>query len=261
MGFGIANGKSTYPNGQFILAGEAFAVHDDVPGPVEGTGLFWAYLNGARSGHVYHYVARLPELATDMVSSCPTSPRTFYRLPWKAGKLHQVTQGNHGSLTHNGPQQFAFDFVMPKNTVGRATRGGVVRAVVENLTATSNPKAVEIIEDLFGKEAALKVWKPGNSLWIEHMDGSWSYYTHMLPGGVIPEEDDVVERGDKVVKVGGTGNSTKPHLHYHVTGDQYSAFTQRIRFEVANPFMPATAEPCVIPGKGAWISTNAKPAS
>ena len=261
VGFGIAGGKSTYPNGQFILTGESFAVHDDVPGPAQGTGLFWAYLHGFRNGHVYHYAARLPELTTDMVSPCETSPRTFYRLPWKAGKLHKVTQGNFGSLTHKDEQRFAFDFVMPENTVGRATRGGVVEEVVENLTETSNPKVVKFVEDLLGEEAAKKIWKPGNSLWIEHMDGSWSYYTHMQPNGVIPDEGDVVERGDKVIKVGGTGNSTNPHLHYHVTGSQYNAFTQRIRFEVAHPFAPATAVPCVVPGKGAWISTNAKPGS
>ena len=66
VGFGIANGKSTYPNGQFILAGEAFAVHDDVPGPVEGTGS-----SGLTS------TALAAATSTTTSPACPSWPRTW----------------------------------------------------------------------------------------------------------------------------------------------------------------------------------------
>jgi murein DD-endopeptidase MepM/ murein hydrolase activator NlpD len=42
-----------------------------------------------------------------------------------------------------------------------------------------------------------------------------------LKNGVVPQEGDYVERGDVIIVVGNTGNSTGAHLHYHVTSRRY----------------------------------------
>lgn len=265
VGYGVSADKSLYPQRKFILLGEQFAVHDDVPSQANPGGLLWAYVYGTRNGFPYHYVAKLPDLVTDIVSFCPNVGPSLYRLPWKPGTLEKVTQGNHNGPTHSGGQAFAYDFKMPKFTTGYATRGGVVRLVEENRTKQSNPKQVKYMKEISGGK--IDLWVPGNTLIIEHQDGNYSFYTHMPKGGVFPKKGDVVERGDKIITVGSTGNVTGPHLHYHVTTaadteKEALGGTVLIRFEIAPYFAPNSGIPCQVPKRGeAWTSTNRKPTS
>jgi murein DD-endopeptidase MepM/ murein hydrolase activator NlpD len=139
---------------------------------------------------------------------------------------------------------------MPKYTPGRAPRGGEVDIVVRNRTKNSNPNNGD-------------PWLPGNVLRVMHQGGdTWSWYEHMLPGiGVLPEVGDIIERGDTVIVVDNTGNSTGSHLHYHVTRTGDRGGTIQIRFEGIRPLESPTVLSCVIPGEGFWISTNVKPSS
>jgi Peptidase family M23 len=278
LGFGLNGGQSTFPNPQYILDDQGFAVHDDVPEPDPAAyeddtwgipgGLLWAYIHGLRDGHPYHYWASLPNIVTDTVSFCPTKARdSYYRLPWQAGKVHRVTQGNDTQSTHKDnpdtlgtDQRFAFDFKMPLHTHGWAPRGGLVERVEEKLTETSDPKTVEYWDKLSG--GLIKLKKNANELRLRHQDGTVAQYFHMIPEGVRPEEDDLVERGDWVVVVGNTGNSTGPHLHYHVM-DRFMTGTMRILFEV-RPIFDGVFGPvstCTVPDKNAWGSTNTQPDS
>ena len=275
VGYGISGGQSTYPNAQYILENQAFAVHDDVPAATAADyqddkvgipgGLKWAYITGQRNGHPYHYVAELPNIVTDVVGFCPSLPDAFYRLPWAAGTSEKVTQGNFGDLTHNddpatpgADQAFAFDFRMSILDKGFAPRGGLVEMVEEKLTDNSNPNAVKYWKEL--TDGKLDLYKPANRLRIRHQDRTVSTHAHMPKNGVEPKEGDIVERGDWVIRVGNTGNSTGPHLHYHVMNPQQSE-TIQIRFEVANYFAPTVPVPCVTPDENVWFSTNAKPSS
>ena len=245
VGYAVQSGASAYPQRSFILQGQSFAVHDDVPTEAEPGGLFKAYANGFHNGHAYHFVAGLPAIVTDGLPGCAD-----YRLPWKANTSEETTQGNSGALTHSGGQKFAFDFIMPLNTVGRATRGGLVTLVVENRNATSNPSKVKD-----GDEP----WLPGNLLLIRHQSGTTSFYTHMAENGVYPDEGDYVERGDSIIKVGNTGNSSTAHLHYHVTStgdteDNSYGGSVPIQFETLGPGSQLT---CLVPKKGkSYVSTN-----
>lgn len=264
VGYGVNGNASTRPNAQYILQGEQFALHDKTPLPPKHAyfddaygvpaGLLWAYVHGHRNGHVYHYVATLPNIVTDVVSVCSPTTYSFYRLPWDDGTTEKVTQGNWGALTHNGAQTFAFDFVMENHETVHAARGGVVESVEESLSQHSDAAVVSYVKKLLGEDAAGALWKPGNHLIIRHQDGSFSYYTHMQKNSVHVNENAFAERGDAVATVGNTGNTTGPHLHFHVATN--IGVTIPIRFEVASVFNATAPIPCVVPSKGAWVSTN-----
>lgn len=57
----------------------------------------------------------------------------------------------------------------------------------------------------------------GNSVTLDHGDGRFSHYAHLQPGSVGVKKGDRVQRGQKLARVGGSGNSTEPHLHFQVT--------------------------------------------
>ena len=56
----------------------------------------------------------------------------------------------------------------------------------------------------------------GNWVAIEHEGGEYSVFAHLQQGSVAVSAGDRVERGQQVGRCGHSGNSTEPHLHFHV---------------------------------------------
>ena len=101
-------------------------------------------------------------------------------------RRHPVT-GRH--VMHEG-----LDFVAPRNTPIRAASGGVVvRAGV--------------------------VGGYGRLVEIDHGNGLRSRYAHASK--VLVKVGDLVEQGDVIARVGSTGHSTGPHLHFEIRMANY----------------------------------------
>ncbi|HUP98498.1 MAG TPA: M23 family metallopeptidase [Usitatibacter sp.] len=56
----------------------------------------------------------------------------------------------------------------------------------------------------------------GNHVVIAHERGEHSVYAHLKPGSLKVKVGDRVKAGDLLGDVGTSGNSTEPHLHFHV---------------------------------------------
>jgi murein DD-endopeptidase MepM/ murein hydrolase activator NlpD len=56
----------------------------------------------------------------------------------------------------------------------------------------------------------------GNYVMIDHGNDEYSLYAHLQPGSVPVHVGDQVKAGDVIGKLGSSGNSTEPHLHFHV---------------------------------------------
>ena len=56
----------------------------------------------------------------------------------------------------------------------------------------------------------------GNYVMIDHGKNEYSLYAHLQPGSVRVHVGDQVKAGDVIGKLGSSGNSTEPHLHFHV---------------------------------------------
>jgi murein DD-endopeptidase MepM/ murein hydrolase activator NlpD len=57
----------------------------------------------------------------------------------------------------------------------------------------------------------------GNVVVIEHPNGEYSHYLHLRHGSLSVKVGDAVKRGQTIARLGNTGNSTEPHLHFQVT--------------------------------------------
>jgi len=55
-----------------------------------------------------------------------------------------------------------------------------------------------------------------NVVVIDHGDAHFSVYQHLMPGGALVREGDVVAQGQVIGQSGNTGYSTEPHLHFEV---------------------------------------------
>lgn len=66
----------------------------------------------------------------------------------------------------------------------------------------------------------------GNGVIIDHGFGEYSSLWHMIPGTVRVHEGDRVAWGQELGRVGNSGRSTQPHIHFHVAcgPDEDTAF-------------------------------------
>lgn len=278
----VASGVSSCDNGQVqeIVGQDTFAIYNtdffepeglftDLATGVEGrVGLMWPRVVGSRNGHEFWYSARPPTLVRDAVDFCPVGEDSFYRLPFFPGfPVWSLSNGNWPGHCQNGaisiqqcPQRYAFDFpdstqaddYDPASAAGlkvRAARGGVVTHVKESAYANQwacyqmNPPPPGGCDN-------------GNRVHIRHDDGSYGAYWHFKGGRISVDVGDTVHRGDIIGTAGSTGNSSTPHLHFHVQPKPTAedpGLSIRVRFQTAN----AT---CEIPQVGDSLFSNNDPA-
>lgn len=127
--------------------------------------------------------------------------KVSYRLPWEEGKSHVCTQGNNGSLSHNGSERYAFDFDMPEGTRVCAAREG---------------KVIAVRDDFEGGGLKPEYRGKANHVYIDHGDGTVGRYLHLKKGGALVQVGDYVQQGDLIGLSGATGYVSGPHLHFVV---------------------------------------------
>lgn len=56
----------------------------------------------------------------------------------------------------------------------------------------------------------------GNSIAIDHNNGEWSVLAHLKHNSIRVKPGDKVRQGDMLGLCGNTGNTSEPHIHYHL---------------------------------------------
>jgi hypothetical protein len=90
--------------------------------------------------------------------------------------------------------------------VANGTVVEVKDSIPENVPGV-NSRAVPITLETVG----------GNHVIIDIGGGYYAFYAHLKPGSLRVKLGDRVKRGQVVGLVGNTGNSTEPHLHFHIS--------------------------------------------
>ena len=168
-----------------------------------------------------------------------------YRLPLKGTWFVGAGATPHSHHRWVVPQEFAFDFLRMgadgKTHRGDGTRRGDYFAYGEPVLAAGPGKVVAAVGDEAETDADLirpgesmdkyfeRVKKTqgerlargargvvGNHIVIEHGDGEHSVYAHLKPGSLKVKVGDRVAAGQAMASVGTSGNSTEPHLHFHI---------------------------------------------
>ena len=56
----------------------------------------------------------------------------------------------------------------------------------------------------------------GNHIVQDLGDGNYAFYAHLQPGSITVKVGDELSAGQTIAKLGNSGNSDAPHLHFHV---------------------------------------------
>ena len=129
-----------------------------------------------------------------------------------------------GGVTHKGDGTRFDDYYAYGADVLAAAAGGVTGIAnhqPEDPSAMQRPNETQ--ETYFArlqKEQAERLAKgltaiAGNYVMIDHGKNEYSLYAHLQPG-VRVHVGDQVKAGDVIGKLGSSGNSTEPHLHFQI---------------------------------------------
>ena len=158
--------------------------------------------------------------------------------PWVAVNGPSNTSGHRRTAIPLGGeaqigQRFATDWIK-LGPDGRAFKGdslinanwygyGVpVVAVADGIVTATKDGIIENVP--FSPKMAVPITLEtvgGNHVILDVGGGYYAFYAHLVPGSVKVKVGDRVKKGQQVGLLGNSGNSTAPHLHFHM-GDKNS---------------------------------------
>lgn len=74
--------------------------------------------------------------------------------------------------------------------------------------------AVDALKEKYGADEHRVIG--GNFVVIDHGNAEFSFLGHLQKGSVIVQKGDRVTAGQRIGRMGNSGNSSAPHLHYHL---------------------------------------------
>ncbi|HOV37240.1 MAG TPA: M23 family metallopeptidase [Spirochaetales bacterium] len=158
-------------------------------------------------------------------------PGFLYLFPFSHGSKYRMTQGPNGSFTHQGENQYAYDFDLEMGIVVTAARDGLV---------------VDVKTDSNRGGPSTAYARDANYILILHEDGTFGHYVHLKQNGSRVKVGDRVQAGDPIGYSGNTGVSSGPHLHFDVRipnrdGKMVSIPIQFLNFD-GSPLVPEEGE-------------------
>jgi hypothetical protein len=122
------------------------------------------------------------------------------------------------------PETFAIDWIQARDNrlfKGDGTKNEQYFAYGADILSVAEGTVVSVrdgMEDTLPNQPPTTIKGPGdysgNHVVVLIMPGVWASYAHLLPGSITVKEGDKVATGQLLGKLGSTGNSTAPHLHF-----------------------------------------------
>jgi murein DD-endopeptidase MepM/ murein hydrolase activator NlpD len=154
--------------------------------------------------------------------------------PWVAVHHPDWPRGHRRVFYSDGtaqrlPGRYAIDWVAvdDKGSVSRGAAdnprdslgyGDDVLAV-SNATVAAVRDGIAESDSISGNSRHARADAPGNFIVLELAPRRYAFYEHLVPGSIRVQRGQQVKRGDVIGKLGFTGDSTGPHLHFHVADD------------------------------------------
>jgi murein DD-endopeptidase len=152
--------------------------------------------------------------------------RVFYTLDGRArlpGRLaiDWVRQDEEGNLAHGDADvvKNSFGYGADVLAVADARVAAVRDGILESERVSANPK--HALDDAAGNYVSLDLG-----------DGRFAIYEHLVPGSIRVARGDRVRRGQVLASLGFTGDSTGPHLHFHVADSPLPLSGEGVPFEL-----------------------------
>lgn len=138
-----------------------------------------------------------------------------------------VSQGYNGGITHIGEWQHALDFDIRNSRNKTFQEPGYelpdYYCYELPITAPAPGSIIKVEnkvdENPVGGVNLSQNW--GNTVIIKHAEGLYSKLSHLKIGTITVKEGDFINKGDFIGKLGNSGRSPEPHLHFQLQTTPY----------------------------------------
>ncbi|WP_180970093.1 M23 family metallopeptidase [Deinococcus planocerae] len=174
-----------------------------------------------------------------------------------ASALHRYLQLVEGGHRYLKPESFAIDWVLmkdgglfsgdgSKNEQWYGFGAEVVAAADGTVVYTRNDMPETDIGDR--SPASVKAPKDyiGNSVVVQMRQGVWATYAHLQTGSVTVKVGDRVRTGQPLGKLGSSGNSTAPHLHFQLGDGPDNTTANSVPFVIDRYTLVGTVDPAAV---------------
>jgi murein DD-endopeptidase MepM/ murein hydrolase activator NlpD len=148
--------------------------------------------------------------------------------------------------TFHAPERFAIDWVQvgengrlyhgPKKELSSYPYyGAMIRSVADGRVVATRDTEPEQTPGRFPNGMALNDFG-GNFVVVDIGGGRYAYYAHLQKGkkGVLVEPGERVEKGQVIGRLGNTGNTDAPHLHFMLIDGKSPLTSDALPFEIGS---------------------------
>jgi murein DD-endopeptidase MepM/ murein hydrolase activator NlpD len=86
----------------------------------------------------------------------------------------------------------------------------------------------------------------GNHVSLQISPGVWAVYAHLQPGSITVKTGDDVKKGQVIGKLGNSGNSTAPHLHFQLSDGPEITTSNSLPFALDSYRLAGAVDPGVL---------------
>jgi urea transporter len=138
----------------------------------------------------------------------------------------KINQDYQGDYTHKGKWRHALDFVIEQDGDEFQGEGKLPEEYYcyDKIVLAPADGVVEIIEDgipdnKIGDVNLKQNW--GNSIILRHDYKLYTQLSHLKAGSFLVSKGEYVKRGQALARIGNSGRSPYPHLHFQVQSNPY----------------------------------------
>jgi len=158
-------------------------------------------------------------------------------------------------------QKHAFDFVIRKD--GKSYSGNGMKnkdyyAFGEEILAASDGEIVMVVDGIPDNTPGKMnpTYVPGNTVIVKANENEYHFYAHFQKGSIKVKEGDLIKQGDVLGLCGNSGNSSEPHLHFHIQDglNMYESIGVKAYFDALK--IDDTMKKDYSPTKGEYVSNQ-----
>lgn len=154
----------------------------------------------------------------------PERNKTILNLPFK-GEWTVTWGGDTKDLNYHvesRAQKNAFDFVITDVSGKSYKKDGKTNedyyAFGKEITAPCNGEIVLVVDGVKDNKPGIlnPVYVPGNTVIIKTANNEYLFFAHFKNHTIRVKEGQKIKKGEVLGLCGNTGNSSEPHLHFHI---------------------------------------------